>query len=42
MYEWGISDNGKDFIERDIYLESHICTPEELGLKGDTTNFMPT
>ena len=40
--EWGIHPNGTGWYETK-YLDSHVCTREELGLEEDQTNakFMP-
>ena len=40
-HEWGpIGENG-EFFEKYTEIQSHTCTPEELGLKGDSSRFFP-
>ena len=42
--EWGVLEDGKTFSKREK-LESHHCTPEELGVKksgtGKKATFLP-
>ena len=41
-YTWGINNEGNFFSER-VRLESHVCTPEQLGMvdgdAGDKATF---
>ena len=39
-YEWGLLENGDLFVEQKE-ISSHECTEEELGIKGDSSLFMP-
>ena len=39
-YEWGTDESGKKFVRFDP-IESHFCSKEELGLEGNSSNFMP-
>ena len=41
-YTWGGLDENGVFIPATMKeIETHTCTPEELGLKGDNSAFMP-
>ena len=39
-YEWGYDEDGNTFLKRER-IPSHVCTKEELGLEGDSSNFYP-
>ena len=39
--EWGpIGENG-EYVEKYTEIPSHNCSPEEIGLKGDSSKFFP-
>ena len=38
--EWGLNEDGEYYYSEN-YLESHVCSEEELGLTGDSATFMP-
>ena len=40
MADWGPLEGG-GFYDKSEILETHKCTPEELGLEGDNSGFYP-
>ena len=39
-WKWGVNEKGMTYFEV-TDLKSHLCSPEELGLKGDDPKFWP-
>ena len=39
-FEWGENQDGSNFVNIEE-IPSHVCTPEELGLIGNESKFMP-
>ena len=40
VMDWGPTESG-GLYDRSEYLETSVCTPEELGLEGDNASFFP-
>ena len=39
-YEWGFEEDGEHYY-REVRLDTHICSEEELNLKGNSSIFFP-
>ena len=39
-FAWGEDEDGNYWSHR-LRIPSHVCTKEELGLEGDSSNFFP-